>query len=76
MMLLDEPPGAIQPNVVEQIADVLIDLTHNRRLMTELVETNIAFARRASRHFAILSVAVSAPIGRFSDETIHQHPVV
>lgn len=75
-MRLDEPTEAIQPNIVERIAVVLIDLTHNRGLTIMLVETNIAYARRASRHFAILSVAVSAPIGRFSDETIHQHPVV
>ena len=45
----------------------------------QLVEQNIAFARRASQRFAILnrgSVAVSGPIGQLSDEMIHQHLVV
>jgi len=79
IMLLDEPTEGIQPNIVEQIENVLIDLNRTRGLTIVLVEQNIAFARRASQRFAILnrgSVAISGPIGQLSDEMIHQHLVV
>lgn len=79
IMLLDEPTEGIQPNIVEQIENVLIDLNKKHRLTIVLVEQNIAFARRASRHFAILnrgSVAVGGTIDRLTDDLIHQHLVV
>ncbi len=79
IILLDEPTEGIQPNIVEQIEETLIDLNRKRGLTIVLVEQNIAFARRASQHFAILnrgSVAVSGPIDQLSDEMIHQHLVV
>jgi urea transport system ATP-binding protein len=79
IMLLDEPTEGIQPNIVEQIENVLIDLNRKHGLTIVLVEQNIAFARRASRHFAIFnrgSVAVEGPIGQLSDEMIQQHLVV
>ncbi|RUU62892.1 ABC transporter ATP-binding protein, partial [Mesorhizobium sp. M2C.T.Ca.TU.009.01.2.1] len=74
-----EPTEGIQPNIVEQIENVLIALNRKHGLTIVLVEQNIAFARRASQRFAILnrgSVAVSGPIGQLSDEMIHQHLVV
>jgi urea transport system ATP-binding protein len=79
IMLLDEPTEGIQPNIVEQIEEVLIDLNRKHGLTIVLVEQNIAFARRASQRFAILnrgSVAVEGPIGQLSDEMIQQHLVV
>ncbi|RTM10602.1 MAG: urea ABC transporter ATP-binding subunit UrtE [Hyphomicrobiales bacterium] len=79
IILLDEPTEGIQPNIVEQIEETLIDLNRKRGLTIVLVEQNIAFARRASQHFAILnrgSVAVSGPINQLNDEMIHQHLVV
>ena len=79
IMLLDEPTEGIQPNIVEQIENVLIDLNAKHGLTIVLVEQNIAFARRASQRFAILnrgSIAVSGPTGQLTDEMIHQHLVV
>lgn len=79
VMLLDEPTEGIQPNIVEQIEDVLIDLNRKQGLTIVLVEQNIAFARRASRHFAIFnrgSVAIGGSIDQLSDDLIHQHLVV
>lgn len=79
ILLLDEPTEGIQPNIVEQIEDVLIDLNRKQGLAVILVEQNIKFARRASHRFAILnrgSVAVSGDIGALSDELIQSHLVV
>lgn len=79
ILLLDEPTEGIQPNIVEQIEDVLIDLNRKQGLTMVLVEQNLKFARRASHRFAIMnrgSVAMSEPIDRLTDEVIHQHLVV
>ena len=79
ILLLDEPTEGIQPNVVEQIEDVLIDLNRSRGMTVVLVEQNVRFARRASSRFAILnrgSVAVTDTIEALSDEMIHRHLVV
>jgi urea transport system ATP-binding protein len=79
ILLLDEPTEGIQPNIVEQIEDVLIDLNRNHGLAVILVEQNIKFARRASNRFAILnrgSVALSDDIGALSDDLIQSHLVV
>lgn len=79
ILLLDEPTEGIQPNIVEQIEDVLIDLNRKHGLAVILVEQNIKFARRASHRFAILnrgSVAVSDDIGALSDDLIQSHLVV
>jgi urea transport system ATP-binding protein len=79
ILLLDEPTEGIQPNIVEQIEDVLIDLNRKHSLAVILVEQNIKFARRASHRFAILnrgSVALSDDIGALSDDLIQSHLVV
>src|SRR5690606_9976335 len=78
ILLLDEPTEGIQPNIVEQIEDVLIDLNRKHGIAVILVEQNIKFARRASHRFAILnrgSVALSDDIGALSDEVIQSHLV-
>jgi len=79
ILLLDEPTEGIQPNIVEQIEDVLIDLNRKHGLAVILVEQNIKFARRASHRFAILnrgSVALSDDIGALSADLIQSHLVV
>ncbi len=79
VLLLDEPTEGIQPNIVEQIEDVLIDLNRTRGLTIVLVEQNLTFARRASNRFAILdrgSVAVTSGIAQLSDDLVHEHLVV
>lgn len=79
VLLLDEPTEGIQPNIVEQIEDVLIDLNRTRGLTIVLVEQNLTFARRASNRFAILdrgTVAVTSGIAQLSDDLVHEHLVV
>lgn len=79
ILLLDEPTEGIQPNIVEQIENVLTDLNRDRGMTVLLVEQNITVARRASDRFAMLnrgSVAVSGPIKALTDDLIHEHLVV
>ena len=51
VMLLDEPTEGIQPNIVEKIEEVLIDLNTKHDMTLILVEQNVDFARRASQRF-------------------------
>jgi len=79
IILLDEPTEGIQPNIVEQIEQVLIDLNRKHGKTIVLVEQNVAFARRASNHFVIVdrgSIAVQGEIGALTDQIIHQHLAV
>jgi urea transport system ATP-binding protein len=79
IILLDEPTEGIQPNIVEQIEQVLIDLNRKHGKTIVLVEQNVAFARRASNHFVIVdrgSIAAHGAIGALTDQIIHQHLAV
>jgi len=76
IMLLDEPTEGIQPNIVEQIEEVLINLNQKQEMTVVLVEQNVNFARRASQHFIILdrgSVVANGPVKELTDEVIQQH---
>ena len=76
VMLLDEPTEGIQPNIVEKIEEVLIDLNTNHGMTIVLVEQNVEFARRASQLFAILDsgyVAEEGYIESLTDEMVHKH---
>jgi urea transport system ATP-binding protein len=79
IILLDEPTEGIQPNIVEQIEQVLIDLNRKHGKTVVLIEQNIAFARRASQHFAIMDrgqIAARGPVQDLTDQLIHRHLAV
>ncbi len=76
IMLLDEPTEGIQPNIVEKIEEVLIDLNKKHGMTLILVEQNVEFARRASQRFAILEngiIAAEGDASSLSDELVHKH---
>jgi urea transport system ATP-binding protein len=79
MLLLDEPIEGIQPNLVEEIEDVIISLNREARLTIVFVEQNVAFARRAGQHFAMMEkgrVVAEGAISELTDELVHRHLVV
>jgi urea transport system ATP-binding protein len=79
VMLLDEPTEGIQPNIVEQIEDVIMRLNRERGITMILVEQNVTFARRASHRFALLEkgrVVAKGAIGELTDELVQQHMAV
>lgn len=79
MLLLDEPTEGIQPNLVEEIEDVIIALNQEAQLTIVLVEQNVAFARRASKHFAMMEkgrVVAEGAIDELTDELVRRHLVV
>ena len=79
IILLDEPTEGIQPNIVEQIEQVLIDLNRRHGKTIVLVEQNVKFARRASDHFVVMdrgSIAAQGAISALTDQIIQQHLAV
>lgn len=76
ILLLDEPTEGIQPNLVEEIEDAIIQLNRSKHLTIILVEQNLSFARRAADRFAILEkgrVVATGPTAKLSDEIVHRH---
>lgn len=79
IILLDEPTEGIQPNVVEQIEQVLVDLNSKHSMTVVLVEQNVEFARRASQRFVILdrgNLAVHGAVTELTDELVHHHMAI
>lgn len=79
IILLDEPAEGIQPNIVEQIEQAILTLNRQFGITIVLVEQDIAFARRASKTFALMEkgqLVASGAISELSDELVHRHMAI
>lgn len=54
LLILDEPCEGIQPNLVHEIGDVIVDLNRSHALTILLVEQKLPFARRVADRFCIM----------------------
>ncbi len=54
ILLLDEPTEGIQPNIVQEIGDIIIKLNKEENITVLLVEQKLPFARRVGEQFIIL----------------------
>src|SRR6187402_1295078 len=63
LLILDEPTEGIQPNIVQQIGDILVKLNREQGLTILLVEQKLPFARRVARHFTVLDRGRSVASG-------------
>jgi len=79
VILLDEPTEGIQPNLVEEIEEIVIRLNRERGITIVLVEQNVAFARRASQRFVIMEkgrIAAAGATTELTEELVHRHMAV
>lgn len=79
IILLDEPTEGIQPNIVEQIEEILIDLNQNHNMTVVMVEHNVEFARRASQQFVVLdrgSVVANGSVDELTEDLVQQHMAI
>jgi urea transport system ATP-binding protein len=79
VLLLDEPVEGIQPNIVEQISDVIRVLNRERGLTILLVEQKLPFARATADCFAIINNGCTVAAGEMDelgDELIQEHLTV
>ena len=78
-LILDEPTEGIQPNVVQQIGDVVVRLNGELGMTVLLVEQKLPFVRRVADRFAIMtkgSIVAEGPLAALSDELIEEHLTV
>jgi urea transport system ATP-binding protein len=54
LLILDEPTEGIQPNVVAEIEQVIVDLTQRGDLSVMLVEQHVGFALRSTESYYVL----------------------
>jgi len=67
ILILDEPTEGIQPNVVEEIENVLIKLNKEFNLTIIIVEQNVNFIKKAANNFSILERGKIVETGNASE---------
>ena len=73
LLILDEPTEGIQPNVVADIEQVIVDLTKRSDLTVMLVEQHVGFALRAAQSYHVLEsgrVTSSGEGGRTAEHAV------
>ena len=54
LLLLDEPSDGVQPNIIEQIGDIILDLNRKRQLTVLIVEQNIDLVQKVTSRAYVL----------------------
>ena len=76
LLILDEPTEGIQPNIVQEIGDVIVRLNQELGLTVLVVEQKLPFVRRVASHFHIMSkgvVVASDVMSGLSESLIKEH---
>ena len=79
LLILDEPTEGIQPNVVQEIGDIIRKLNREAGLTVLLVEQKLPFARKVADRFCILDrgrQVASGGMGQLDDTIIQQYLTV
>jgi len=78
VLILDEPNEGIQPNIVQQIGDVILTL-NAEGLTVILVEQKLGFARRVGKEFRLMErgrIVASDAMENLNDDLIKQYMAV
>ncbi|MDX1344264.1 MAG: urea ABC transporter ATP-binding subunit UrtE [Sedimenticolaceae bacterium] len=79
LLILDEPTEGIQPNVVQEIGDIIRKLNREAGLTVLLVEQKLPFARKVADRFCILDrgrQVASGSMEQLDDTIIQQYLTV
>ncbi len=79
LLILDEPNEGIQPNIVQQIGDIILQLNREENLTVLLVEQKLGFARRTGQRFYLMEKGRTVAKGgmdELNEELIHRHLAV
>jgi urea transport system ATP-binding protein len=79
LLILDEPTEGIQPNIVQEIGDIILRLNREKGLTVLLVEQKLPFARKVADHFCILDRGRNVAAGEMdtlSNEIIKEYLTV
>lgn len=67
ILILDEPTEGIQPNIVQQIGDIITQLNKEMGITVLLVEQKLPFARRVGDYFCIMERGKNVATGEMSE---------
>jgi urea transport system ATP-binding protein len=76
LLILDEPTEGIQPSIVHEIGDVILELNRAAGVTVLLVEQQLRFVRRVASQFCILEKGRSVSGGaveELTDEVVRAH---
>jgi urea transport system ATP-binding protein len=76
MLILDEPTEGIQPNIVQQIGDIILKLNEEENLTVLLVEQKLPFARRVGKQFVIMDrgrTVASGEMASLDDKLVQRY---
>ena len=76
ILILDEPTEGIQPNIVEEIEDVLMKLNKDLKLTIILVEQSVGFVKKAANDFIILErgeIVEKGSASKISDKLVDKY---
>jgi urea transport system ATP-binding protein len=76
LLILDEPTEGIQPNIVHEIGDVILNLNRDAGVTVLLVEQKLPFARRVADEFRIVEkgrCVAGGDIRALTDAVVHAH---
>jgi urea transport system ATP-binding protein len=79
LLILDEPTEGIQPNIVHDIGDIILQLIEELGLTVMLVEQKLPFARRVADRFVILDrgrLMATGPMDELGDELVREYLTV
>ncbi len=69
ILIFDEPTEGVQPNIVSEIADILLKYHSEKKVPIILVEQNIKFAKKTGNKFLIMQKGQIVKKGEISELT-------
>ncbi|ENH95619.1 ABC transporter ATP-binding protein [Gracilibacillus halophilus YIM-C55.5] len=75
-LLLDEPTEGIQPNIVQEIQDVILDIKQSSDTSMILVEQNLDFVKNVADYVYVMdhgSIVYESAVDDIEDETIYRY---
>jgi len=76
LLILDEPTEGIQPNIIQEIGDVILRLNQEQGMTVIVVEQKLPFVRRVTEAFHIMNkgtIVASGPLVELSEKLIAEH---
>ena len=79
LLILDEPTEGLQPNIVQEIGEIVHRLNTQLGMTVLVVEQKLPFVRRVSSSFFIMNkgtIVADGPMSGLSEELIEEHLLV
>ncbi|MGF1684024.1 urea ABC transporter ATP-binding subunit UrtE [Photobacterium minamisatsumaniensis] len=79
LLILDEPTEGIQPNIVQEIGDIICKLNQELGLTVLLVEQKLPFARKVGDNFCLMDrgrVVANGEMDNLSDQLVKEYLTV